>query len=237
MAEGWRGAHVVTLLLSTQVTAMNRSTGDRLREFRRRKGWTQEELATASDVGLRTVQRIEAGETPNPETLKALAGAFDVEVGELTTGLTLADLAELRQAYTCRSCGAPLSERSYVTHEHGDAEFEVFECGHTRGWADRPCPSDPQFPAFDDYDLRFFQGTDGNWSCLAVGRTRYARQVGLRSGQGQSRDEAEAGVRYSYVAAKDGSEAAEEYLYKLLQKLPWLSEASRLSMAFWRRPA
>ena len=124
MAEGWRGAHVLTLLLSTQVTAMNRSTGDRLREFRRRKGWTQEELATASDVGLWTVRRIEAGETPNPETLKALAAAFDVEVGELTTRLTVAELAELRQAYTCLSCGAPSSERSYVAANRFDEHHE-----------------------------------------------------------------------------------------------------------------
>src|SRR5206468_1724903 len=171
--------------------AMNRTTGDRLREFRSLKGWTQEQLASASGIGLRTVQRIEGGETPNGETLMALAAAFDVEVGQLNTGLTVAELAELRQAYICPYCGATLSERSFVPHEYGEAEFEVFECGYTRGWSDRPCPADPQFPAFEDYLLRFVEGNDDGWYCLAVGRTPYAQQVHLRTGQGQSREEAE----------------------------------------------
>jgi DNA-binding XRE family transcriptional regulator len=216
---------------------MNRSTGDRVKAFRNAKAWTQDELASVSGVGLRTVQRIERGKHASAQTLKAVAAAFDVEVGELETGCTAAQLAELKQSYTCPCCGAPLSERSFVPYEHGEAEFEVFECGCTRGWADRPCPRDPHFPAFEDYDLHFLQGTGGEWSCFAVGRTSYARQVDLRDGHGQNREEAEAWVRHSYIAAKDGSAAAEAYLYEFLQKLPSLSEASRLSMAFWRRPA
>jgi transcriptional regulator with XRE-family HTH domain len=59
---------------------MNRTTGERLRALRDLKAWTQEELASAAGVGLRTVQRMEGGDAPNPETLKALAAAFDVEV-------------------------------------------------------------------------------------------------------------------------------------------------------------
>ena len=213
---------------------MNRSTGDRVRAFRNAKAWTQDELASVSGVGLRTVQRIERGKPANAQTLKALAAAFDVEVGELETGLTAAQLVELLHSYTCPYCGAQLTERSFVPHEYGEAEFEVFECGRTRGWADRPCPRDPHFPVFEDYDLHFLQGSDGDWSCLVVGRTRYARQVRLKDGHGQSREEAEAWVRHSYIAAKDGAAAAEKYLYECLQKVHSLSEFSRLSIALWR---
>jgi transcriptional regulator with XRE-family HTH domain len=215
---------------------MNRTTGERLRALRDLKAWTQEELASAAGVGLRTVQRIEGGDAPNPETLKALAAAFDVEVTALSAGLTVDDLVELRRAYTCPKCGAPLSERTFVTHEYGDAEFEIFECGSTRGWQDRPCPRDPQFPAFEDYDLHFLQGSGGDWHCLAVGKTRHARQVGLRDGRGNSREEAEAWVTYSYIEAKDGHSAAEKYMFEHLPHLPSLSEYSQLSLALWRRP-
>lgn len=224
-------------LLWRKVTAMNRTIGDRLREFRSLKAWTQEQLASTSGVSVRTVQRIERGETPNAETLMALAAAFDVEVGQLKAGLTVADLTALRQAYSCASCGASLSARSFVPHEYGEAEFEEFECGSTRGWADRPCPADPQFPAFKDYDLHFVEGSDGAWSCFAVGRTHFARQVQLRDGRGQSREEAEAWVKYSYTAARNGSAAAEQDLCERLAKLQSLSDASRLSMGCWRRPA
>lgn len=214
---------------------MNRSTSDRLRALRGAKAWTQEELAEAAGVGVRTVQRAEHGHIPSPETLKALAAALDVDVAALVTGLTQADLAELRQAYTCPCCGAPLSERSFVEHEHGTTEFEVFECGHTRGWADRPCPADPKFPVFDDYDLHFVQGGDGGWFCFAVGRTPCARQVGLQDGQGQSREEAEAWVRYSYIAAKHGLSSAERYLVERLREFSILSQRSQLAIAIWGR--
>jgi transcriptional regulator with XRE-family HTH domain len=215
---------------------MNRTTGERLRALRDLKAWTQEELASAAGVGLRTVQRIESGDAPNSETLKALAAAFDVEVTALSAGLTVDDLVELRRAYTCPKCGAPLSERTFVTHEYGDAEFEIFECGCTRGWQDRPCPHDPQFPAFEDYDLHFLEGSNGDWHCFAVGRTRHGRQVGLGDGRGNSREEAEAWVRYSYIEAKDGHSTAEKYMFEHLPHLPSLSEYSQLSLALWRRP-
>ena len=38
-----------------------RPNGPRIKDLRTRKGWTQEALAEAADVKLRTVQRIETG--------------------------------------------------------------------------------------------------------------------------------------------------------------------------------
>lgn len=56
-----------------------------LREVRLRRGWSQEQLAAASGVSVRTIQRIEGGQAPSPFTVRALAVALDVDpraVGE-----------------------------------------------------------------------------------------------------------------------------------------------------------
>lgn len=61
---------------------MTRSTAP-LRERRLKKAWTQEHLAEAAGVGLRTVQRLESGHPARAETLLALAAALDVEAESL----------------------------------------------------------------------------------------------------------------------------------------------------------
>lgn len=54
----------------------------KVRELREKKAWSQEELAAISGVSVRTIQRIESGEVPSKESLKAIASAFDVDVAE-----------------------------------------------------------------------------------------------------------------------------------------------------------
>jgi transcriptional regulator with XRE-family HTH domain len=57
---------------------------DTIKQWRRRKGWTQADLAREAGVHLETVSGIETGNhEPRPSTLQKLAGAFDVEVEEL----------------------------------------------------------------------------------------------------------------------------------------------------------
>jgi transcriptional regulator with XRE-family HTH domain len=52
--------------------------------FRNKKGLTQEELAELTNVNVRTIQRLESGQTtPRPFTLKAIATALDVPFEEL----------------------------------------------------------------------------------------------------------------------------------------------------------
>lgn len=58
--------------------------GDRVRAQRELRGWTQEHLAVASGVAVRTVQRIESRHAHSAETLLALAAAFGVDPRELT---------------------------------------------------------------------------------------------------------------------------------------------------------
>jgi transcriptional regulator with XRE-family HTH domain len=52
-------------------------------ELRQKRGWTQERLAEAAGVGLRTVQRVEAGQDASLETLTLVADALRVSVRDL----------------------------------------------------------------------------------------------------------------------------------------------------------
>lgn len=45
----------------------------RIADLRQTAGWTQERLATESGVGLRTIQRLEAGNEASLETLSLVA--------------------------------------------------------------------------------------------------------------------------------------------------------------------
>ena len=61
---------------------MKINTG-RVMELRKANSWSQEELAITAGVNLRTIQRIENGGSASLQSKKALASAFDVEVGDL----------------------------------------------------------------------------------------------------------------------------------------------------------
>ena len=63
--------------------------GERLREARRRKVWTQEDLARESGVPVVTISRIENDRQehqPRPSTIRRLAGALGVEPAWLLLG-------------------------------------------------------------------------------------------------------------------------------------------------------
>ena len=56
---------------------------DAVKEIRRRKGWSQKDLAEESGVGQDTISGIESGRhEPRPTTLRKLADALDVEVAD-----------------------------------------------------------------------------------------------------------------------------------------------------------
>jgi len=58
--------------------------GERIRELREERAWTQEDLTAAAGIeSVRTVQRVEKNQTRSPETLRAIAGAFNVDVNAL----------------------------------------------------------------------------------------------------------------------------------------------------------
>jgi len=62
----------------------NLNTSEQIKALRRAKGLSQETLAENARINLRTLQRIEAGDTiPRGETLRLLAQALDVPVESL----------------------------------------------------------------------------------------------------------------------------------------------------------
>ncbi|KAF7781742.1 hypothetical protein PRUB_b1064 [Pseudoalteromonas rubra] len=54
-----------------------------IRKFRLQRGWSQEQLATLSGLSVRTIQRIERGQSPSLESLKSLAAVFETTVADL----------------------------------------------------------------------------------------------------------------------------------------------------------
>ena len=51
--------------------------------LRKQRSWSQDELAVAAGLNLRTVQRIERSGVASLQSRKALAAAFDIEISEL----------------------------------------------------------------------------------------------------------------------------------------------------------
>jgi transcriptional regulator with XRE-family HTH domain len=51
--------------------------------LRKQRSWTQEELAIASGLDLRTVQRVEKQATASLQSMKALASALDIDARDL----------------------------------------------------------------------------------------------------------------------------------------------------------
>jgi len=62
-----------------------------LKKLRKNNNWSQEQLATLSGLSLRTIQRVEAGNTASLETLKSLASVFEINISKLTEEITVID--------------------------------------------------------------------------------------------------------------------------------------------------
>jgi transcriptional regulator with XRE-family HTH domain len=54
-----------------------------IQKLRLQRGWSQEQLAEVSGLSVRTIQRLERGQTASLESLKALGAAFEIDFSEL----------------------------------------------------------------------------------------------------------------------------------------------------------
>ena len=54
-----------------------------IKRLRTQKGWSQEELAIASDLSTRTIQRLESDRAASTNSLKSIASALEVEMHNL----------------------------------------------------------------------------------------------------------------------------------------------------------
>jgi hypothetical protein len=113
---------------------------------------------------------------------------------------------ELAQ-YKCPYCDAELSSRNVAPLDPLEKVWDTVEsymCGHTlvAGEVERPCPADPLFPKFEDYEFTFtqspFSDPSFEWMCHAIGKTQMARKVYLQSAPGSTQEEAKGRVRESY---------------------------------------
>lgn len=60
-------------------------TGERIKDLRLRKGFTQEGLAAKTEISVRTIQRIDSGEVdPRAFTLQLIASALEVDFAILS---------------------------------------------------------------------------------------------------------------------------------------------------------
>jgi transcriptional regulator with XRE-family HTH domain len=54
-----------------------------IQKMRLQRGWSQEQLAELTGLSVRTIQRVERGQNPSAESLKAIAAVLDVDFGAL----------------------------------------------------------------------------------------------------------------------------------------------------------
>ena len=54
-----------------------------IQKIRLQHGWSQQQLAELSGLSVRTIQRIENGQTPSMESLKSLASVFEIDFQQL----------------------------------------------------------------------------------------------------------------------------------------------------------
>lgn len=64
-----------------------------IQTLRLKHGWSQQQLAEASGISVRTVQRIEAGYPASTESLKSLAAVFEVDFSTLNPEQTMTTTA------------------------------------------------------------------------------------------------------------------------------------------------
>jgi transcriptional regulator with XRE-family HTH domain len=62
-----------------------------LKKLRAEKNWSQEQVATFSGLSIRTIQRVESGQSASLETLKSLASVFEVNISKLTEEIKVID--------------------------------------------------------------------------------------------------------------------------------------------------
>ena len=60
-----------------------------VQKLRLKRGWSQQQLAEASGLSARTIQRIETGHPASVETLKSIAAVFEVDFSTLNPEQTM----------------------------------------------------------------------------------------------------------------------------------------------------
>jgi transcriptional regulator with XRE-family HTH domain len=62
-----------------------------VKKLRAERNWSQEQVAAFSGLSIRTIQRVESGQSASLETLKSLASVFEVDISKLTEEIIVID--------------------------------------------------------------------------------------------------------------------------------------------------
>jgi hypothetical protein len=168
---------------------------------------SQVDAMEASIQILRTVRPDLYSSHPRAELERLASGDAIAELQEEIESLQAA-----LEEYRCPHCGAALSTRTDAPmddeQKHWDL-VEVFDCGFRLfgGSVDRPCPQDPRFPQFKDYEIVVLSGQLGGgegFTAQALPQTDMARKVCFEAGSGQTEGEARSRLEahYLYAAGK-----------------------------------
>jgi len=114
--------------------------------------------------------------------------------------------------YRCPHCSSPIAFLTDAPADERQKHWDVretFECGLQRfgGVVERPCPSDPEFPSLEDYDLKFQRTAEGRglqWACFPRGTTDMSRRLHLSPGLGETKEQALESLQghYGRISAK-----------------------------------
>ena len=115
--------------------------GIRIRKLRIRRGWTQEQLAEIAGVSTRSIQRAERGSAASLETLRALAGAFEIEIAELLAA-EANGAASAQTFMTIPPISAPTRRRAFTRNAPGS----TWKPAGTGRWNGAPRPPPASHP-------------------------------------------------------------------------------------------
>lgn len=62
-----------------------------VKKLRDKNNWSQDQLATMCGLSIRTIQRVESGQSASLETIKSLASVFEINISTLTEEITVID--------------------------------------------------------------------------------------------------------------------------------------------------
>jgi transcriptional regulator with XRE-family HTH domain len=129
LADSWRGGDVDEIALLTRIAladqqmegwSMDMNIDSRLvRREREKRAWSQELLATASGLGLRTIQRVETTGSGSYETAKAIAAVLELQVSDLrvVTDKDRPAVSLKRRWYGAGAAATALSVSAFIAGE------------------------------------------------------------------------------------------------------------------------
>jgi|LSQX01.1.fsa_nt_gb hypothetical protein len=128
--------------------------------------------------------------------VKRIDHAADIRAQLESTQEELERAKERLSEVTCSFCGAPIiAQGSFPISDHADGYYESYACGryNTDGFSAQPCPQDPKFPKFEEYELIFKEFPEDSfikWNCWAKPITYNANRFYLHPEFGKTKEEA-----------------------------------------------